>query len=89
MFRILLKVGWDTVPSVRKVILTAMLEDKIMGENKKGAKDIANLIHYPNSTVRNYLEDFWVLKIVDKGGDEDGLWGLSNGFMDHIRGMEG
>jgi hypothetical protein len=86
VFGVVEKVGWDTIPELRTKIIKGMYSKGIYGENMLVQGDVAKCIHFPLSTVRTYLEDFEVLKIADKVGDN---WGLSKVYRGYIEGMKG
>lgn len=91
VFNIVRKVAFDTIPSIRNVLLQKLVQEKIYGDRWIKIGDMGEIMHLPNTTLRRLFEDFMVLGIVDRSRSTEGeySWRLSKMTVDYVKGMEG
>lgn len=58
VFRVIRKVGWDTIPGLRKKMVLAIRRS---GKDEVTANEVSNLIQIPYTTVLDHLEDLMAL----------------------------
>jgi hypothetical protein len=91
VFNIVRKVAFDTIPSIRNVLLQRLVNEGIYGDKWIKIGDMGEIMHLPNTTLRRLFEDFMVLGIVDRMRSTEGeySWRLSKMTVDYVKGMEG
>jgi hypothetical protein len=99
VFKVILKVGRDSLPRHRDHILRTMFQKGLHGMEWETTKALSRLINCPTTTARTYFEDLMMVGLLDRriqGEDEDGeewktrettpyLWKLSHECVDLIR----
>ncbi len=68
----LLRVAFDTIPRQRMPIVSAMI-----GMEELSTKGIADKANMPTDTAREFLEDLWMLGIIERLGKEQFKWKLA------------
>jgi hypothetical protein len=81
-YELITKIAKDTLPSKRLSLLQALITLK--GYERTSA--IAQEIKLHVNTVREMLEDFWLLEVVDRGGEENAgyTWHLKDNIKELI-----
>lgn len=81
-YDIITKIAKDTLPSKRLSLLQAIIGQK----DYKKTSIIAQSIKLHTDTVREMLEDYWLLEIVERGGDENAgyTWRMKNDIRESI-----
>lgn len=86
IYGILKKVGKDSLPSYRKLVIGKMWNMGIKEDQWKETKRLADLFQQPLATARLHLEDLMVLGMVDRKKEKDHhLWRLSEKCCDLIQ----
>lgn len=89
VFGVIRKVGWDTVPGIRKKMLLTMWRDGLVGSVGKGVTAISEMTCLPVSTVKGYLEDLMVLGVVTRKINKgDHTWSISSMYGEFVRNTE-
>ena len=104
VYEILKKIGKNTIPSHRNLILKEMWEREITGDSWEKTRTLSGYFSYPVTTTKMQLEDLMILGLVNRkiedgsSGDEDGpyrrqdttpyYWRLSDKCCDLIRTSE-
>jgi hypothetical protein len=66
VFTILKKVGRDTLPSNRNLILRTMWRKRIFGNRWEQPRTLSGYFNYPSQTTKLHLEDLMVLNLVER-----------------------
>jgi hypothetical protein len=66
VYNILKKVGKDTLPSHRNLILKKMWEKDIAGNSWEKTRTLSGFFNYPTTTTKLQLEDLMVLNLLDR-----------------------
>lgn len=79
------RVCLDTVPSERLEILDAI------GQGSPTTEALVDQLRIPRSTLREWLEDLWLLGILERGEHRspcaEEVWSMSSGFRDTWSGL--
>ena len=74
VYGILKRVAMNSLPRHRSLLIRAMWETSIMGGEWEPSKVIGKLINTPTETAKRYLEDLWMLNLLNRrieGEEED------------------
>ena len=104
VYSILKKVGKDTLPSHRNLILKKMWEKEIAGDSWENTRILSGFFNYPTMTTKLQLEDLMILNLLDRkfegsSSDDDSYgyrksettpyyWSLSNHCRELIQTSE-
>ena len=72
-YRLALRVSADSIPTERKQIIDVLLREDNLETNT-----IARKAKLPLTTTKLLLEDMWLLKIIEREGDENYQWALNS-----------
>ncbi|MFC1931885.1 hypothetical protein ACFLXJ_06785 [Chloroflexota bacterium] len=78
-YKALLRIARDSIPNQRIKLVTAL-----MGAEPMSTKEAGDRAKIPTDTAKELLEDLWMLKLVDRSGDNVFMWQLTDDTNDLI-----
>jgi len=82
VYKIIKRIGTNSLPKHRALILRTMWESLIMSDKWETTRLISKLICTPTETVKRYLEDLWMVGLLNRrieGEDaDDDTWKVRN-----------
>jgi DNA-binding transcriptional ArsR family regulator len=91
VYDMLRKVGRDSLPAIRNLLLETLWTEKVSGENRKTTRELSTLLQHPISTVYVWLGDLEEVGLVEGKFEEGGSgqrWRLSDECCGLIRRAE-